>query len=61
MPIQQNNTHQHVNIVADFAITDLPPVKPSAIALGTIFNHSVELAGMSIPPSCLYCLTWLSY
>lgn len=25
---------------------DLPPVKPSAIALGTIFNHGIELAGM---------------
>ena len=24
--------------------TDLPPVKPSAIALGTIFNHAVSLA-----------------
>lgn len=27
--------------------SDLPPVKPSAIALGTIFNHTVELAGKS--------------
>jgi len=26
---------------------DLPPVKPSAIALGTIFNHGVELAIMT--------------
>jgi hypothetical protein len=26
---------------------DLPPVKPSAIALGTLFNHGVELAGKS--------------
>lgn len=25
-------------------MTDLPPVKPSAIALGTFFNHGVELA-----------------
>ncbi|KAK1770907.1 DUF1761-domain-containing protein [Phialemonium atrogriseum] len=25
----------------------LPPVKPSAIALGTIFNHTVELAVLS--------------
>ena len=24
--------------------SDLPPVKPSAIALGTIFNHTAELA-----------------
>lgn len=29
--------------------TDLPPVKPSAIALGTIFNHTAELAGMQLP------------
>jgi hypothetical protein len=26
------------------SITDLPPVKPSAIALGTVFNHVVSLA-----------------
>lgn len=26
---------------------DLPPVKPSAIALGTVFNHGVELAVLS--------------
>ena len=25
-------------------VTDLPPVKPSAIALGTIFNHAASLA-----------------
>jgi CTD nuclear envelope phosphatase 1 len=25
-------------------LTDLPAVKPSAIALGTVFNHTVELA-----------------
>lgn len=25
-------------------ISDLPPVKPSAIALGTIFNHAASLA-----------------
>lgn len=30
----------------DMILPDLPPVKPSAIALGTIFNHGVELAGM---------------
>ena len=24
--------------------TDLPPVKPSAIAIGTVFNHGVSLA-----------------
>lgn len=27
--------------------TDLPPVKPSAIALGTVFSHGVELAVMA--------------
>jgi hypothetical protein len=27
-----------------FSSTDLPPVKPSAIALGTAFNHAVSLA-----------------
>ncbi|KAI0164255.1 NLI interacting factor-like phosphatase-domain-containing protein [Hypoxylon sp. FL1284] len=26
--------------------SDLPPVKPSAIALGTVFNHGIELAVM---------------
>ena len=26
------------------SIVDLPPVKPSAIALGTIFNHTASLA-----------------
>jgi hypothetical protein len=26
---------------------DLPPVKPSAIALGTVFNHAVSLAVMT--------------
>jgi hypothetical protein len=29
------------------AIIDLPPVKPSAIALGTVFNHAVSLAVMA--------------
>jgi hypothetical protein len=27
-----------------FSLTDLPPVKPSAIALGTVFNHAASLA-----------------
>ena len=27
------------------SLPDLPPVKPSAIALGTIFNQTAELAG----------------
>lgn len=26
------------------ALSDLPPVKPSAIALGTLFNHAASLA-----------------
>jgi len=29
------------------AVIDLPPVKPSAIALGTVFNHAVSLAVMA--------------
>jgi hypothetical protein len=28
-------------------ISDLPPVKPSAIALGTVFNHTAELVVLS--------------
>jgi len=32
---------------ADPFSPDLPPVKPSAIALGTFFNHGVELAVLS--------------
>ena len=32
---------------ADPFTPDLPPVKPSAIALGTFFNHGVELAVLS--------------
>jgi Protein of unknown function (DUF1761) len=28
-------------------LLDLPPVKPSAIALGTIFNHAASLAVMA--------------
>ena len=31
-------------IATDNSPTDLPPVKPSAIALGTIFNHAASLA-----------------
>lgn len=34
--------------------SDLPPVKPSAIALGTAFNHGIELAIMSP----LFGATW---
>jgi hypothetical protein len=34
--INQNSTN--------FLSTDLPPVKPSAIALGTVFNHAASLA-----------------
>jgi hypothetical protein len=28
----------------NFHFSDLPPVKPSAIALGTVFNHAASLA-----------------
>ena len=31
----------------DDGLSDLPPVKPSAIALGTIFNHTASLAIMT--------------
>jgi Protein of unknown function (DUF1761) len=30
--------------VLTFLFSDLPPVKPSAIALGTVFNHAASLA-----------------
>jgi hypothetical protein len=30
--------------LANITLPDLPPVKPSAIALGTIFNHAASLA-----------------
>jgi hypothetical protein len=30
--------------ITNFSLPDLPPVKPSAIALGTIFNHAASLA-----------------
>lgn len=36
-----NEKHQNTN---NASFTDLPPVKPSAIALGTVFNHAVSLA-----------------
>ena len=32
------------NVHANNPIPDFPPVKPSAIALGTIFNHAASLA-----------------
>lgn len=31
----------------DAKLTDLPPVKPSAIALGTLYTHTVSLAVLS--------------
>jgi hypothetical protein len=31
-------------VLTPLALTDLPPVKPSAIALGTVFNHAASLA-----------------
>lgn len=33
--------------LTDVLLPDLPPVKPSAIALGTAFNHGIELAVLS--------------
>ena len=35
------NTADHLLTIL---VTDLPPVKPSAIALGTVFNHVASLA-----------------
>jgi hypothetical protein len=40
-------------LITQRELVDLPPVKPSAIALGTIFNHSIELAGKSSRPYIL--------
>ncbi len=34
---------------ANLSGIDLPPVKPSAIALGTLFCHGTELAGKFTP------------
>jgi hypothetical protein len=31
-------------LLTSFPFSDLPPVKPSAIALGTVFNHAASLA-----------------
>ena len=31
-------------VLTYFPLIDLPPVKPSAIALGTVFNHAASLA-----------------
>jgi hypothetical protein len=44
--ISASHTSQHIQIQihADFLLLDLPPVKPSAIALGTVFNHVASLA-----------------
>jgi hypothetical protein len=41
-PSQLQLRHGYPTDAASF--TDLPPVKPSAIALGTAFNHAVSLA-----------------
>ena len=37
---------QTINI-ADVDLPDLPPVKPSAIAIGTVFNHAISLGVMA--------------
>jgi hypothetical protein len=37
-------SNSHYQIIAIMSLHYLPPVKPSAIALGTFFNHGVELA-----------------
>jgi hypothetical protein len=34
----------HSNPVTNSSLSDLPPVKPSAIAIGTAFNHLASLA-----------------
>lgn len=39
--LKHNLQHEYPT---DTSSTDLPPVKPSAIALGTIFNHAASLA-----------------
>jgi hypothetical protein len=36
--------HKSIGTNANISFSDLPPVKPSAIALGTIFNHAASLA-----------------
>jgi hypothetical protein len=37
-------SHQNNDQLLTLHLQDLPPVKPSAIALGTAFNHAVSLA-----------------
>lgn len=45
MPSNKCPHHQRtIRAIANEASSDLPPVKPSAIALGTAFNHAVSLA-----------------
>jgi hypothetical protein len=43
LPSQSTLSHQTTPILT-YPSTDLPPVKPSAIALGTVFNHAASLA-----------------
>ena len=40
----QHFHHQYHTAPADISSSDLPPVKPSAIALGTVYNHAIALA-----------------
>jgi hypothetical protein len=42
--ILQSRYCTFVIVLLTLSIQDLPPVKPSAIALGTIFNHAASLA-----------------
>jgi hypothetical protein len=40
--------YENIPMVSKITFTsDLPPVKPSAIALGTVFNHAVSLVVMA--------------
>lgn len=47
-PISQSTTKLYLTTTTSIYwpafSTDLPPVKPSAIALGTVFNHAASLA-----------------
>lgn len=46
-PFQPRASNTSLEAIDEHSLTaspDLPPVKPSAIALGTIFNHAASLA-----------------
>ena len=42
--LKLNHSQYFVRQHADSSSTDLPPVKPSAIALGIVFNQAASLA-----------------